>query len=186
MPDFSTLSRRSKGLALPSTKSRAITSGPVHLVVDSTGLKVFGEGEWLENKHKTKAKRKRWRKLHLGLKLVSGEIVCSDLTADDVGDPTALPGLLDQIGGPVEKFIADGAYDGTPTRDLLATRSGEIVEVIIPPPKTAVASPQSVLVPPVRDRHIAEIQIKGRMAWQKSTGYNKRSRAETQMGRWKL
>ncbi|WP_457663917.1 transposase [Sinorhizobium medicae] len=91
----------------------------------------------------------------------------------------------DQIGGPVEKFIADGAYDGTPTRDFLATRFGEIVEVIIPPPKTAVASPQSVLVPPVRDRHIAEIQTKGRMAWQKSTGYNKRSRAETQMGRWK-
>ncbi|MEX2697624.1 transposase, partial [Rhizobium mongolense] len=92
----------------------------------------FGEGEWLENKHKTKAKRKRWRKLHLGLNLVSGEIVCSDLTVDDVGDPTALPGLLDQIGGPVEKFTADGAYDGTPTRDLLATRFGEIVEVIIP------------------------------------------------------
>ncbi|TVZ74725.1 DDE family transposase [Rhizobium mongolense USDA 1844] len=110
VPDFSTLSRRSKGLALPSTKSRATTSGPVHLVVDSTGLKVFGEGEWLENKHKAKAKRKRWRKLHLGLNLVSGEIVCSDLTVDDVGDPTALPGLLDQIGGPVEKFIADGAY----------------------------------------------------------------------------
>ncbi|WP_438270377.1 transposase, partial [Rhizobium mongolense] len=60
----------SKGLALPSTKSRATTSGPVHLVVDSTGLKVFGEGEWLENKHKAKAKRKRWRKLHLGLNLV--------------------------------------------------------------------------------------------------------------------
>ncbi|WP_237352792.1 IS5 family transposase [Rhizobium leguminosarum] len=184
VPDFSTLSRRSKGLALPSTKSRATTSGPVHLVVDSTGLKVFGEGEWLENKHKTKTKRKRWRKLHLGLNLVSGEIVCSDLTVDDVGDPTALPGLLDQIGGAVEKFIADGAYDGTPTRDLLATRFGEIVEVIIPPPKTAVASPQSVLVPSVRDRHIAEIQTKGRMAWQKSAGDNKRSRAD-QMGRWK-
>ncbi|MDE4618717.1 transposase [Sinorhizobium meliloti] len=61
VPDFSTLSRRSKGLALPSTKYRAITSGPAHLVVDSTGLKVFGEGEWLENKHKTKAKRQRWR-----------------------------------------------------------------------------------------------------------------------------
>ncbi|WP_245462773.1 transposase, partial [Rhizobium leguminosarum] len=54
VPDFSTLSRRSKGLALPSTKCRT-TSGPVHLVVDSTGSKVFGEGEWLENKHKTKA-----------------------------------------------------------------------------------------------------------------------------------
>ncbi|AXA43599.1 MULTISPECIES: IS5 family transposase [Rhizobium] len=184
VPDFSTLSCRSKGLALPSTKFRATTSGPVHLVVNSTGLKVFGEGEWLENKHKTKAKRKDGA-MHLGLNLVSGEIVCSDLTVDDVGDPTALPGLLDQIGGPVEKFIADGAYDGTPSRDLLATRFGEIVEVIIPPPKTAVASPQSVLVPSVRDRHIAEIQTKGRMAWQKSAGYNKRSRSETQMGRWK-
>ncbi|ASY73625.1 Transposase (plasmid) [Sinorhizobium fredii CCBAU 83666] len=58
VPDFSTLSRRSKGLALPSTKSRATTSGPVHLVVASTGLKVFGEGEWLENKHKPRPNAK--------------------------------------------------------------------------------------------------------------------------------
>ncbi|WP_260686712.1 transposase [Rhizobium leguminosarum] len=69
--------------------------------------------------------------MHLGLNLVSGEIVCSDLTVDDVGDPTALLGLLDQIGGPVEKFIADGAYDGTPTRDLLATRFGESAIAIL-------------------------------------------------------
>jgi transposase len=82
-------------------------------------------------------------------------------------------------------FIADGAYDGAPTRDLLVERFGEIMEVIIPPPKTAVKSPQSVEAPSVRDRHIAEIQINGRMAWQKSTGYNQRSRVETQMGRWK-
>ena len=130
-------------------------------------------------------KRKRWRKLHLGLDLVSGEIICSELTTDDVGDPTALPDLLDQIDGPVSRFIADGAYDGSPTRDLLATRLGEVVEVIVPPPKTAVQSPQSAEDPTVRDRHIAEIESKGRIAWQKSTGYNKRSRAETQMGRWK-
>lgn len=182
VPDFSTLSRRSKGLALPSAKPGARASGPVHLVVDSTGLKVFGEGEWLESKYETKRKRKRWRKLHLGLDLVSGEIVCSDLTADDIGDPTALPDLLDQIEAPIAKFIADGAYDGAPTRDLLATRSGEIVEVIIPPPKTAVASRQAMLAPSVRDRHIAEIETNGRMAWQKSTGYNQRSRVETHMG----
>ncbi|WP_234890181.1 hypothetical protein [Sinorhizobium medicae] len=90
-----------------------------------------------------------------------------------IGDPTALPGLLDQIGGPIEKFIADGAYDGTPTRDLLATRFGEIVEVIIPPR----------LPLPALNRcwfHLSAIAI-----LQKSTGYNKRSRAETQMGRWK-
>jgi len=150
VPDFSTLSRRSKGLALPSTKSGARASGPVYLVVDSTGLKVFGEGEWLENKHTIKVKRKRWRKLHIGLDLASGEIVCADLTTDDVGDPTALPGLLDQIDGPVAKFIADGAYDGAPTRDLLETRFGEIVEIIIPPPKTAVESTQSAFNPTVR------------------------------------
>lgn len=185
VPDFSTLSRRGKGLALPSIRHRTASRAPAHLVVDSTGLKVFGEGEWLENKHKIKVKRKRWRKLHIGLDLVSGEIICSDLTTDDVGDPTALPDLLDQIDGPVAKFIADGAYDGSPTRDFLATRLGEIVEVIIPPPKTAVQSPQSALDPTVRDRHIAGIETKGRMAWQKSTVYNQRSRVETQMSRWK-
>lgn len=112
-------------------------------MVDSTGLKVFGEGEGLANKHKIKVKRKRWRKLHLGLDLVSGDIICSKLTTDNIGDPTILPELLDQIDGPVAGFIADGAYDGAPTRDLLATRFGEIIGVIIPPPKTAVESPQS-------------------------------------------
>ncbi|WP_457811112.1 IS5 family transposase [Sinorhizobium meliloti] len=159
VPDFSTLSRRSKGLALPSTKSRATTSGPSGC--RQHRLEGLRRGRVAGKQAQNQGQTQRWRKLHLGLNLVSGEIVCSDPTADDVGDPTALPGLLDQIGGPVEKFIADGAYDGTPTRDLLATRFGEIVEVIIPPPKTAVASPQSVLVPSVRDRHIAEIQTKG-------------------------
>lgn len=135
-------------------------------MVDSTGLKIFGEGEWLENKHKTTRKRKRWRKLHLGLDLVSGEIVCADLTTDDVGDPTALPGLLDQIDDPVARFIADGAYDGAPTRDLLAARFGVGADVIIPPPKSAVASPQSTLEPSVRDRHLTEIGTGGRLVWQ--------------------
>jgi hypothetical protein len=96
VPDYLTFSRRGAGLALP-IRSRSETNGPIHLVVDSTGLKIFGEGEWLENKHNTKAKRRSWRKLHLGLDLVTGDIVCSDLTKDDVGDPTALPDLLDQI-----------------------------------------------------------------------------------------
>lgn len=185
VPDFSTLSRRGKGLVLPPVRRPTASPGPVHLVVDSTGLKVFGEGEWLENKHKVKVKRKRWRKLHLGLDLISGEIICSQLTTDDVGDPTVLPDLLDQVENPVSRFLADGAYDGAPTRELLADRLGEIVEVIIPPPRTAVESPQSEQSPTMRDRHIAEIKTKGRIAWQKSSGYNQRSRVETQMGRWK-
>ena len=112
VPDFSTLSRRGNGLTLrPKPKPKC--DKPVQLVVDSTGLKIFGEGDWLEQKHKTKRKRRSWRKLHLGLDLVSGVIVCSDLTKDDVGDPTALLGLLDKVDGPIDRFLADGESDGT-------------------------------------------------------------------------
>jgi hypothetical protein len=184
VPDFSTLSRRGQGLSLPA-KPQARRDQPVHLVVDSTGLKIFGEGDWLREKHKTRAKRKSWRKLHLGLDLVTGEIICADLTLDDVGDPTALPGLLDQVDAPVTRFLADGAYDGSPTSDLLKARVGDTVEVIIPPPKTAIPSPQSTHDPSQRDQHIGEIRVHGRLAWQVSSGYNQRSRVEAQMGRWK-
>ena len=185
VPDFSTFSRRRSGLDLP-LKSRADTDGPIHLVVDSTGLKGFDEGEGLQNKHKTTAKRKSWRKLHLGLDLATGEIVCSDLTTDGVGDPTALPELLDQIDGDVSRFIGDGAYDGSPTSDLLVKLFGVDVEITIPPPKTAVLSAKAAVNPTLRDQRISAIRSGGRIAWQVSSGYNQRSRAETQMGRWKM
>ena len=184
VPDFSTLSRRGRDIILPARRRNKSTD-PTHLVVDSTGLKIFGEGEWLQNKHKTKAKRRSWRKLHLGLDLVSGEIICANLTLDDVGDTSVLPDLLDQVDGPVTRFLADGAYDGAPSRDLLWARFGETVEIIIPPPKNAVPSPQSTNNPTLRDQHISETQTRGRLAWQIKSGYNQRSRVETQMGRWK-
>ena len=184
VPDYSTLSRRANGLSIAQAVRQA-GSVPVHLVVDSTGLKIFGEGEWLAQKHKTKGIRRRWRKLHLGLDLASGAIVCANLTHDDVGDSTALPGLLDQLDAPVTGFLADGAYDGASTRDLLRERYGETLDVVMPPPKNAVTRPQSARDPTVRDRHIAQIRSNGRMAWQVATGYNQRSRIETQIGRWK-
>jgi hypothetical protein len=184
VPDFSTLSRRGRGLSLPA-QLRTGRTEPVHLVVDSTGLKIFGEGEWQQDKYRTRAKRKSWRKLHLGLDLANGEIICADLILDDVGDPTALPGLLDQVDAPVSQFLADGAYDGAPTTNLLNALFGDPVEIIIPPPKNAIPSPQSAHDPSQRDHHIAAIQTHGRLAWQFSSGYNQRSRGETQMGRWK-
>ena len=134
VPDFSTLSGRANGLSIAQVMMQA-GSVPVHLVVDSIGLKIFGEGEWLAQKHKIKGIRRRWRKLHLGLDLASGAIVCANLTHDDVGDSTALPGLLDQLDAPVAGFLADGAYDGASTRDLLSERYGETLDVVIPPPK---------------------------------------------------
>jgi hypothetical protein len=117
----------------------------------NTGLKILGEGEWLEEKHKTKRKRRAWRKLHLGLDLVSGQIVCSDLTTNDIGVPTALPGLLDQIDGPIEMFVADGAYDGEPTVKALTDRFGALIEVTSPPPKNAILSPYVAQNPSIRD-----------------------------------
>jgi hypothetical protein len=132
--------------------------------VDSTGLKIFGESEWLEKKHKTKRKRRSWRKLHLGLDLVSGEIVCADLTKDDVGDQTTLPDLLDQVDCPVDLFLADGAYDREPTSEMLAARFGLMIEVTIPPPKNAILSRNAAKDPTARDCHIAEIAARRRMA----------------------
>ncbi|KZL04526.1 Transposase DDE domain protein [Pseudovibrio axinellae] len=182
-PDFSTLSRRAGKLEFEQLKQQA-KSEPVHLVVDSTGLKVFGAGEWQENEHGTAVKRLSWRKLHLGMNLDTSEIVCSELTEESVGDPTLLPDLLDQIEGPVSRFIADEGYDGEPVSNELQRRF-EGVEVNTPPPKNAVVSLGAETNPTQRDRHIAIIQSEGRMAWQKQTGYTQRSRIETQMGRFK-
>lgn len=184
VPSFSTLSRRGNGLTL-RVQPQANGKAGIQLVVDSTGAKIHDAGEWLEEKHKTKRKRRSCRKLHLGLDLVSGEIVCSDLTTDGVGDSTALPSLLDQIDGPVDLFLADGAYDGDPTCDLLLEGFGEGIEIAIPPPKNAMLSSDAARNPTICDRQITEIKAYGRMAWQKTSGYNQRSRGETLMGRWK-
>jgi hypothetical protein len=77
------------------------------------------------------------------------------LTLDNIGDPSAFPDLFDQIDDPVDLFLADGAYDGGRTCELLATRFGPMIEVTIPPPKNAVLSPNASQYPTVRDRHIA-------------------------------
>jgi hypothetical protein len=82
---------------------------------------------------------------------------------------------LDQVYGPVDLFLADGAYDSKPTSDLLAARFGSMTEVIIRLPNNAIFSPDAAQHPTSRDRHIAEIESKGRLAWQKSSLYNQRS-----------
>lgn len=102
-----------------------------------------------------------------------------------MGDPTALPGLLDQIDGGVSRFIADGAYDGDPSSNMLLARFGDDIQIVIPPPKNAILSADAQDNPTLRDQRITAIRNGGRMAWQVSSGYNQRSRGETQMGRWK-
>ena len=91
-------------------------------MVDSTGLKVYGPGEWQRERfgeRKTGKPRSAWRKLHIGIDPDDGEIVASDLTDHDVSDVTVLPDLLDQVEGRINRFLGDGAYDGDPTYRLL-------------------------------------------------------------------
>src|SRR3954464_15590351 len=97
------------GLTLATALARAQASGPVHVVIDATGLKVYGAGEWLVEKHGVRGKR-TWRKLHLAIDPSTGEILASELTSNEEGDASQVGPLLDQIPGPLASVIADGAY----------------------------------------------------------------------------
>ncbi len=108
IPDHTTLSRRGGGLTiLPKSICR---DEPLHLLIDSTGLKIYGESEWLDHKRGIRSPR-RWRKLPLGVDADTHEVVAVELTQDDVGDVSQLVGLLDQVATRVVSVIADGAYD---------------------------------------------------------------------------
>jgi hypothetical protein len=148
IPDHTTLSRRGGGLTI--LLKRPDRAEPLHLLVDSTGLKICGEGEWLDQKHGIRSRR-RWRKLHLGIDAGTHKIVASELTADDVGDVSEMPALLDQIDAEVASMTADGAYDGETVYDAVAERYPEAA-VIIPPRATAVPNE---LTTTQRDRHAA-------------------------------
>jgi len=185
VPDHTTFSRRSPGLVLATALAQAQASGPVHVVIDATGLKVYGAGEWLVEKHGERGTR-TWRKLHLAVDPNSGEILASELTSNEDGDASQVGPLLDQIPGPIASVTADGAYDGEPVYRAVAARQPDPpVAVIIPPRSTAVPSPDAGTTPTQRDRHIQMIGDKGRIGWQKATGYGRRSHAETAMFRYK-
>jgi Transposase DDE domain len=178
VPDFSTLSRRTRSLEMPAQPGT--TGGAIHLLVDSSGLK---PGEWLVEKHGT-SKRRSWRKLHIGFDAVTGRIVASILTERDVDDASQVDLLLDQIAEPVELFLGDGGYDRTGVYTALDQRHSAAT-VVVPPRADAVLSATADTDSTQRDRHIQAIAGKGRMAWQRDSGYNQRARVEGQFARWK-
>ncbi len=182
VPDHSTLSRRAETLEVP--RPRSSTSGePVHLLVDSTGLKLCGAGEWLLEKHGTKTRRS-WRKLHLGVDADTGQILASMLTSHDADDGAQIGPLLDQVVGPLASFTGDGAYDQEGVTTGVAERHPEAA-IVVPPRSNAVPSDTAETAPTQRDRHLHSIAEHGRAAWQKASGYNLRARAETAMSRFK-
>ena len=157
VPDYSTISRRGKGLKI--VQDRRDSDEPITLIVDSTGLKIHGGNSWHEEKHGTRKARKTWRKLHIALDSATGEIVAAEISSEHVGDETALPDLLASVDADVAQFLADGAYDGQGVADCLVDKFGPEIEIIIPPPKNAVHGANAVTArfrPPCNPRPLPE------------------------------
>ena len=180
-PDHTTVSR--SAVKLLAIQPAQVPHGALHMLIDSTGLPVYGAAQWLEAKDGAKS-RWKWRKLHLAVYADSGMIVAQTLTDQDADDRSQVAPLLDQIDGPITRVTADGAYDGTPTYETIAAH-GDGIKVVIPPRSTAV--PRSEPTSPTqRDWHLAMITDRGRLAWQATTGYGQRALIETTMGRYTM
>jgi hypothetical protein len=149
------------------------------VIVDSSGLKVYGKDEWHQEKHDVSARR-TWRKLHLAID-EKHQVLAYELTTPEIGDPTAVPDLLAQLTMPFDIFMADGAYDGEPVSQAVLDKHPD-AQLVIPPHKTAVVSSTGNTQ---RDQHIQTITQHGRIAWQQKTGYNLRNHVELAMQRYK-
>src|ERR671916_299979 len=180
VPDHSTLSRRAETLEMPRPRCGR---EPMHLLVDSTGLKLCGPGEWLIEKHGTKTRR-GWRKLHLATDADTGRIVASAPTGKDVDDGSRVGPLLDRVEGLVASLTGDGAYDRDDVYAEVAARHPDAA-VIVPPRSSAVPSEAAETDPTQRDRHLQVIAQRGRMGWQRASKYGWRALVESDIARWK-
>jgi hypothetical protein len=181
VPDFTSLAKRAAKLGVSLDVSP--TSGPIDVVVDSTGLKIYGAGEWRCQAYQT-PKRKTWRKLHLSINAATQEIVAEVLTSRSCDDADAVPALLAQIDPPVAKLYGDGAYDKFKLYDGLAAAE---IEPVIPPRKGASIRKHGNRAGPrlPRDEAIRDIRRHGRKGWKRASGYHRRSLVETSMSRLK-
>jgi len=177
VPDFSTLCRRQK--TLPVVIPYRGSQGPLHLLVDSTGIKAEGEGEWNARKHGG-PKRRLWRKIHIGIDEQTLEIRAVDVTSSSIGDAPMLPSLLDQIGSDqeIETVTADGAYDTRKCHDAIASRNAHAV---IPPRKNAKLWKPDTPGAKARNEAVRSSRYLGRALWRQLTRYHRRSRVETKM-----
>ena len=175
VPDHSYLSRRAVGLDVAIPRRARIA--PMHVVVDSTGVKVYGEGEWKVRQHGV-SKRRTWRKIHLAVDASVNDIVAVEVTTANVGDSEVFEGLMEQIDDPIEQVSGDGAYD---TQGVHAAIMAREANATIPPREGAIrwgnAHP--------RDRIVEAIDTQGRATWKTTSGYHRRSLAETMMYRFK-
>ena len=180
IPDFTTLSRRAGRIDIKLPKSR---KEKLVLVADSTGLKVYGEGEWKVRMHGY-SKHRTWRKIHLIIS-PDGEIRQAELTANNVADSEMLPKILKAEDARIEKFIGDGGYDKLAVYQ--ACRKQRVRKIVIPPQHNAKIRQHGncLASPHPRDENIRMIRKSSRKKWKEKTGYHLRSLAETAMFRLK-
>ncbi|MCP5066558.1 MAG: IS5 family transposase [bacterium] len=177
-PDHTTLSRRSQRLnvALHPIPIKE----PIHLIVDSTGLSIIGEGEWAAVKHGGRGRR-GWKTLHLGVDR-SGVIVAEALTDGNADDAKTALDLLDEIEGEITSVTADAAYDTIAIYHASAVRGAEVV---VPPVKSATRSHRRRSRSSARDRTIMRVKEIGRRQWKKESGYHCQARVENTFFRYK-
>jgi hypothetical protein len=186
VPCYSTLSRRQSSLKVKLPRKKRAEEG-IHVVVDSTGLKVFGYGEWHMRKHhlnkdgSERKKPRQWRKVHIGVDETTQEIVAVVTTIQYAHDKTMLPDLLDQVDGPICQVTGDKGYDYISCyQDIAAVEA----EPAIPPRSGAVINNWDITTQ--RDATIRRIEEIGRDAWKEETNYHRRSLAETAVFRLKM
>lgn len=179
-PTYSLICKRAKSLwkRLPKLSSRK----PSTIIVDASGIKVFGEGEWKVKIH-GKGKPRKWIKLHVAIDANTQEIVAEMSTESSSGDGSVFPVLFGQIKHRVREGIGDGAYDGQEVRQTIRNQRGR---PLIPPPKHAICRGDD----PDRDRAVREIRSLGgdlvaKSIWGKFSGYSRRALVETTFSRYK-
>ena len=181
VPDYSTVSRRAENLDIKLKKID--TKENVNMILDSTGNKVFGEGEWKVRQHGF-CKRRTWTKIHIGID-TDGEIRAEVTTENNIHDSTVIDRILNQEEKPINGFWGDGAYDASPVYMSLVAHN--ISGVHIPPHRNAkIRFRAGALSPPyVRDENIRDIRKQGREKWKRDSGYHARSLVENTMYRYK-
>jgi len=181
VPHYSTLSRRRAALEIELPRTRGQEA--LHVVVDSTGVKVFGEGEWKVRQHGY-TYRRTWRKVHLGVDAASGEIVAAVVTTNNYSDSQVLPDLLEQVEEGVAQVSGDGGYD---KRQCYEAIEGRHAQATIPPQHNAKIwqHGNTKAARRARDENLRRIRQIGRAAWKRESGYHRRSVAESVMFRLK-
>jgi len=184
IPDHSTLSRRSARLPRGNVGSVA-ASGPVQILIDSTGLTMHRGSAPPEDERN----RRSWRKLHLVVDAKSAEILTAKVTTHDTRDSTPVPQLLAPVNREFASVMADGAYDRASVYDAIDNhvlhKSHSGTKIVIPPGRNARLGEDHGVVNDQRDKNIRHIARVGRRKWQKESKYNQRSLVETAMSRFK-